>query len=53
MRTYLFADQGFRSARQDDAGVPVIVVLLVALLATMTVRYLNLPLEATFFGLTH
>lgn len=53
MRTYLFADQGFRSAKRDDAGVPVIVVLMVALLATMAVRFLELPLEATFFGLTH
>ena len=51
MRTYLLQDQRYHSAKRDDAGVSVIVVFLVALMATLTVRYLNLPLDTALFGL--
>lgn len=51
MRTYLLQDQRYHSSNRDDAGVSVVVVFLVALMATLTVRYLNLPLDAAFLGL--
>lgn len=51
MRSYLLEDRSYRSAKRDDAGVSVIVVCLVALMATVVARYLNLPLDAAILGL--
>lgn len=51
MRSYLLQDRWYHSAKRDDAGVSVVVVFLVALMATLAVRYLNLPLDAAFLGL--
>ncbi len=51
MRNVLLKDRERRSGFQDDVSLSVIVVFGVALLATVAVRFLELPLDAGFLGL--